>query len=224
MSFNNLKLITFFISFMSLSSPSYGGECRADGIAHIPGTGSPNAAMAAPGPVLGSWDNSEIADYSGDQLPGLMSIVRGADRFYSGPATDGFLLYGPYRSFTGISELALFSYIEFSTNWSPDSYQYCSNHKWRVEEQRSVCVERSTGYYDTSFVVDVVHRYNGNIATPIFSQVFKNINKFDHSFIYLPNIRCTGDVEDLEVRIYNPKGGSVDFTVHNLHMDARWRY
>jgi hypothetical protein len=207
---------------ISLTNVAHAGECTVEGTAYIPGL-DPNAASGEQGFDNGTWDNSETPTIPGSMLPGQVGDVSGSDRFYSGPATDGAVLFGPYRSFTGISVYALSSFIEFSTNWRPDGYEYCSKHKTQWNQAR-VCVERSWANYDTSFTVDITQNYNGVLGTPIYAKTFTNVNNFTHGKIYLPNIRCTGDVQDLEVRIHSLTGGSVDFTVHSLYMDSRWRY
>jgi hypothetical protein len=206
----------------SLTSVARAGECTVEGTAYIPGL-DPNAASGKQGSLPGAWDNTEIMPYSGSQLTGQMGDVSGSDRFYSGPATGGAVLVGPYRSFTGISAYGLSSSIEFSTNWRPDGYEYCSKHKTQWNQAR-VCVEKSWANYDTSFTVDIAQNYNGVLGTPIYAKTFTNVNNFTRGKIYLPNIYCTGDVQDLEVRIHSLTGGSVDFTVHSLYMDSRWRY
>lgn len=206
----------------SLSTLAHAGECRVEGNAYIPGL-DPNAASGEPGPIIGSWDQTETVDYLGAQLPGALGGPSGSDRTYSGPADATMFMFGPYRSFEGIAELGLSSRVEFSTNWRPDGREYCSKHKTRPN-QSYVCVEKSMAYDPTSFVIDIAQNYNGVLGTPIYSAVFTNVNNFNHGTIYLPNLRCSGNVSQLEVRISGLTGGSVDFTVHSLHLDARWRY
>jgi hypothetical protein len=206
----------------SLTNVAHAGECTVKGTAYIPGL-DPNAATGEQDLLIGAWDGNETLRYLGSRLPGQMGDVSGSDRFYSGPATGGAVLFGPYRSFTGISEFGLSSSIEFSTNWRPDGYEYCSKHKIQWNQAR-FCVERSWASYDTSFTVDIAQNYKGVLGTPIYAKTFTNVNNFTRGEIILPNIYCTGDIQDLEVRIHSLTGGSVDFTVHSLYTDARWRY
>lgn len=209
--------------FLALSPFAQAGDCRVEGGAFIPGL-DPNASTGEGQPVLGAWDQTETIDYPAAHLAGSIGGPSGSDRFYSGPANgSGAVLYGPYRDFVGISELGLSSKIDFSTDWRPDGYEYCSKHKTKWNGAR-VCVEKRIAYHETSFVVDITQNLNGVLGTPIYSKVFKNVNTFSRGTIYLPNIRCFGDVNSLEVRIHSLQGGSVDFTVHNLSLDARWRY
>ena len=209
--------MTLFISsslFVSFQQ-AYSADCQPQGTAEISvfdlNSWSPSSAgLGQIRPGFGSYDATEILDYSGD-------------RFFSGPVTPDAILTGPYRDYTGISILDISSYIEFSTNWRPDGREVCVNHKTKPNGAR-VCVEKGLEYDATSFIVDITQNLNGVLGTPIYQKTFFNVNQINRGYIYLPNLHCKGDLSGLEVRIHSLTNGSVDFTIHNLHLDSRWNY
>jgi|GEM_PF-6625016 len=207
-----------FVSFQQ----AYSSDCRVEGTAYIPGL-DPNAATGDWLPDPSSYDNTEILDFPGAGLPGQLGGPSGSNRLFSGPVTPGAILYGPYRDYVGVSTLEISSYIEFSTNWQPDGREVCVNHKTKLNGAR-ICVEKGMEYEPTSFIVDITQNKDGALGTPIYQKTFSNVNQFSRGHIYLPNLHCTGDMSALEIRLHSLTGGSVDFTIHNVHLDSRWKY
>lgn len=214
------KLLSNLVLLSSLASASssFAADCKVQGTAYIPNLpDNSNGLISESGPAFGAWDLTTTEDYPGSMYNSQSGVVNGNGLVFSGPANHTAIMFGNYRSWQNISKIGIFSYVEFSTKWQPSGREVCTNHKTKSNGSR-VCTAKAIQYDNTSFDIELTQ--NGGVT--FYKKTFLNVNQFSNGIIYLPNIECTGDLSSFGIRIREVTGGTVDFTIHNVHIDARW--
>ncbi len=217
-----LMLSLVLISFSPLAHAS---NCHPDGSELSIGiafSDDANVTLSDPG-ATHEWSVNQQPTFWGSDVPGSVGENQGTDHVYNGPARQDTIMSGPYLSYPDVKLIEAKGVLEFSINWNPDTFVYCSKHKTLPSQER-VCVETSTAPLPTSFVVDITEEDNGVLGTPIYSKTIENVNQASHKSIFFPVIRCNGPVKNLEYRVHSMTGGSGEFVIHRLKLNEGWDF
>ncbi len=209
------KLLSSLILTFELLFPSYvfADQCSV---------AAPGFTLVPPDEIR-MMNHTQLFDYLGKSLPTRIAERSGDNLIYSGPAQQGFISYGPYKSQRG-SLVRVSPIFTISTNWRPGHYNStrCTRRNFL-----GICTRTTVNHRTrpSGFTIDYMLRDpdNNNEQFVIYSQEFENRNRLVEEEISLPPLTCKHEIKDFEVRIHNAHGGTVDFTIHKLELEVRWR-
>ncbi|MBC7531602.1 MAG: hypothetical protein H7318_08490 [Oligoflexus sp.] len=216
MKIKKLVSLAVFSSSLFVTTQSF-ADCYTKGSAGVRGHPEFESTSGAQGAVSevtseAVWDDSEALPYLADHFGTEIAGHEGTDVAFHGPVRGGFVVLGSGDINTVGSETAIQASMRLSIQWTPDSREVCTNHK-TVPGKGRKCVKKGIETLPTSFVVDIVTD-GGSVVH--YKKQFNNVNSLQNGIIDFPELRCTGPINNFEVRVRELNGGQVNFTVHEI--------